>query len=115
LNKRAPEAAQANRLAILAFVVQTGGIPAVGKSPRHATGIALAVHQPADFVGHVAQGDLARCRIAPALLLGHAFGQAFVADHDAVWDADQVHVGEDHAWAFVAMRCLRGNVNEFNR
>ena len=73
------------------------------------------MHQPPDFVRDVVECDLARGRIAPALVLGHALGQALVADHDAVRDADQVHVGKDHAGAFVAMRCLRGNVNEFNR
>jgi hypothetical protein len=73
------------------------------------------MHQPPDFVRDVVERDLARGRIAPALVLGHTLGQALVADHDAVRNADQVHVGEDYARAFVEIRRLRGNVNEFNR
>src|SRR6201988_5459587 len=45
------------------------------------------------------QGDLGRLRVAAMLVLDHAFLQAALADHDAVRDAHQLLVGEQHSGA----------------
>src|SRR5688500_5642564 len=56
---------------------------------------------------HEARGlgerHLGRRGIAAVLVLDHTFLQAAVADHDAVRDADQLLVGEEHAGALVAI------------
>jgi hypothetical protein len=48
-------------------------------------------------------GDHGRLGIGPALVLQLAFLQAALADHDAMRDADQFHVGEHDAGALVAV------------
>src|SRR5690606_32038494 len=45
------------------------------------------------------QSNVLAFGVAAALVLQGAFAQAAVADHDAVRDADQLHVGELHAGA----------------
>src|ERR1700680_2890022 len=42
-------------------------------------------------------------RVAPVLVLHHAFLQAALADHDAMRDSDEFLVGEQHAGALVAI------------
>src|SRR6476661_6817860 len=50
-----------------------------------------------------ADRDLRHGRIAAMLVLDHAFLQAALADHDAVRDADELLVGEQHAGALVTV------------
>src|SRR5579862_1089353 len=56
-----------------------------------------------DMAGRIGHGNLRRRRVAPVLVLDHAFLQAAIADHDAVRDADELLVGEQHAGALVAI------------
>ena len=53
--------------------------------------------------GQRAERHVLRLVVAPALVLGVAAGQAALAEHHAVRDADQLHVGEQHAGALVAV------------
>src|SRR3989344_807239 len=67
------------------------------------SGSASELDHRANLGDGVAQRNLARRFVAPALVFGHAFRQALVAEHDAVRNADEVKVGEHHTRAFVAI------------
>src|SRR5574343_1921013 len=51
----------------------------------------------------VALGDHRRLGVGPTLVLDLAFLQAALADHHAMRDADQFHVGEHYAGALIAV------------
>src|SRR5262245_332435 len=51
--------------------------------------------------GGFGQRNLRRRRVAPMLVLDHAFLEAPVAHHDAMGNAHQLLVGEQHARALV--------------
>src|SRR3990172_7515477 len=57
----------------------------------------------AQGAGDLIKRHFTRLLVAPPLVFNHALGQALVAEDEAAWDADQVHVGEDDAGAFVAV------------
>src|SRR3989344_5088140 len=63
-----------------------------------------SVLDPAAQVGN-SRGDrqIERFGVAASLVFHDALGQAFLADHYAMRDADQVHVGEHYARALVAV------------
>src|SRR3989344_4823583 len=67
------------------------------------SGSASELDHRANLGDGVAQRNLARRFVAPALVLDHALGEALVAEYDAMRNADEVHVGEHYTRAFVAI------------
>src|SRR3989338_2573450 len=57
----------------------------------------------AQGAGDLIKRHFTRLLVAPPLVFNKAVGRALVAEDEAVWDADQVHVGEDDAGALVAV------------
>src|SRR5688500_6265544 len=65
---------------------------------------ALPIGDPRGHVFRcVGRGDFRRLGIAAVLVLDHAFLEAPLADHDAMRNADQLLVGEQHTRALVAV------------